>query len=82
MCGLIPVVVVSLPPNSILLTRPRVIAVDTFSTHCVCCSTTSHMRSAGYIGFSAISMSFLVGVGIGRGRVLFVLKGDRQSMAD
>ena len=66
MCGLIPVVVVSLPPNSILLTRPRVMAVDTFSTHFVCCSSTSPMMFIGYIGYSTLSMSFAIGVSIGR----------------
>ena len=75
-CGLIPVMVVSLPPNPILLARPHVIAVDTFSSHIVCWSTPSPMRSAGCIWCSAIFMSFVIGVGIGKGRVLCVLKGS------
>ena len=35
-CGLIPVLVVSVPPNSILLTRHHVVPLHTFSSHIVC----------------------------------------------
>ena len=72
----VPVVMVSFPPNSIAFTRPHVVPLHTFSSHIVCCSTTSHMMFTGCIGCSAISVSFVNGVGIGRDQVLCVLKGS------
>ena len=80
---------VPLPPNSIFFTHPHVVPLHMISSHIVCRSIASHMMSTGRIGCSDLSMSFVIGNAVGRGRVICMVMGcswlftpyfDRQRM--